>query len=270
MNTLTQKFIRFGAIFSALMLPLASWNVATATDYQPATFSYENYFERQGSFGAGHVFELDTQNTTVYAGYVCDVTVRSVNQFSVHEGNDVVVESRTTYTAEGVENEANKGRDFNGTVVLGDSARLTYRLGQTGKTSLKVNVHLQCTEPQFEVCRSDEVITIYQGQYDAHTDTDAPCPVVEDPDIAVCREGYSEPVTIKESEFNASTDTSPVDGVCPTDEQPEEPVENPENENNNDNDNTNNNTNDNSNENSNENNSSANAVSYTHTTLPTI
>lgn len=153
-------------------------------------------------------------------GKTCDVTIKGVNNTSIHADNTVSVNSATTFSWTGYEDSGNPGSK-SGQITLDDSVNLSVTLSATannenpsgphaGKsvTSAGFKVTFDCPEdvPEpIEVCRDGKVITINPDER-LDTDTNPPCPEEQ---IEVCRDGKV--ITIDKDD-RRQTDTNPP---CP-------------------------------------------------------
>lgn len=158
----------------------------------------------------GSVHELTSRDIDQkYRGMICSVNATAENQHSVHPGNNLVVASSgSSVTLEDVERSGGVLTEANGTLTLGSKVTVSLILGRDRVFSGGMDVNIKCVEPEIEVCRDGEVITIKKSER-RDTDVNAPCPV---PEIEVCRDG--EVITIKETE-RKDTDT---DAPCPVTE----------------------------------------------------
>lgn len=83
-----------------------------------------------------------------FAGQICDVTARSLNQGSVHPNNNLVVSSdSSSVTIPDVEGQSDGAVDATGTLILGSQVTVSLRMGSDGVFSAGMNVHLVCDFP---------------------------------------------------------------------------------------------------------------------------
>ena len=156
-----------------------------------------------------------------FVGMTCKVTAHAENQGSVHPDNNLdIVSGNSKVTLKDVERAAGVVTNAEGELTLGNKVVVNLVMGKDGVFSAGMDVKLKCVEEKIDVCRDGVVVTINKSDR-KDTDTNAPCPVVEEPKtVKICRDGKV--MEVKEDEVKPSDTTNIADCGGAGEEKPKE------------------------------------------------
>ena len=190
------------SIFAVALLLMASTRIAAAETKYSLSVPVTTII--RGSVGSVH--ELASKDVDQkYQGMVCDVNATAENQGSVHPGNNIIVSSNgNSVTLADVERSGGVITHADGKLELGSKVEVSLKMGQDKVFSGGMDLNITCVEPEIEVWRDGQVVTIKESER-VSSDTELPCPS----DVEVCRDGKV--VAIKENERKESDKNAP----CP-------------------------------------------------------
>lgn len=121
--------------------------VIVAVGILPASAAERIELEQQLLYGeAGSLYQLaEVTVAPDHVGVSCTMTVHTENQSSVHPGNDLLITTGDSQAViEGVEAEANAGKDLSAEVVLGETIVVALRFGPEGRSSMGYGLDVDC------------------------------------------------------------------------------------------------------------------------------